>query len=74
MIIYAAYFSTYIHRFTLNIYFILNIYKQNQHPPRNVSLSLLLPKFQFIFKKSSYFCCYVSVDTLIYFGQPTGRL
>jgi len=29
---------------------------------------------QAVFKKSSYFCCYVSLDSVNYFWRTTGRL
>jgi len=57
---YIAYSSTYIHKFTLNIY------KCNEHFSSECP-AILLPKCEPVFKKSSYFCCCVSLDSLHYF-------
>jgi len=47
------------------------IWIKHSHAP----LSLLLPKCQPVFIKSSYFCCSVSLlDSLCYFWRPTGKL
>jgi len=52
-----------MHRFTLNIY------KQNQHLTSQCTV-ILLPKFQLVFRKNFYFCCYVSLDSFLYFWGP----
>jgi len=33
--------------------------------------AILLPKCQPVFKKTSYICCYISLDPPRYFSQPT---